>query len=496
MRVFPAILSLPDITFALDTAGGHTLGKIAAFADKSIVAVWTSATADGNGTAVQARVWNADGVPFSAPFVVHQTTVGDQKLPGVAVLNATSFVVGFVGPEGSVYTRLYDRTGTNLPGRPEIEVTQTPQSDQIAPSAAGDQQGRVLVAFESTSTGVTVSDVYARQFDLAGLPMGEQYRINTTTTGAQRTPVVAGKNGAFVAAWASEGQDGNLRGIYARRLSGTSANHGTELQVNTVTTGDQYAPAIAMDDAGDWMVAWVDGAKVKARGFNADTALGAEVTLDAGTVGGATAPRITAIPGTSSFIVTWAAAQAGGGSAPAIVKLSKTGAVEVAAVTHGLSEGATAARTLPTVAAGSAGQGIVCWRLASPERISCQLFSTTDLGAINAPLAMTSGRVVGAPTSEWLASGGAIVAWSAEGVDVQSATGAAFAVQYARVSSSGTLTTPRVMGNRFRTNNQIAPAIGRATGSNSPFILAWQSLSQDLDGWGVYLRALDMTPYP
>jgi hypothetical protein len=492
VRVFPTILGRPDIAFDLDTVGGHTLGKIAAFADKSMVAVWTSSSADGNGTAVQARVWDANGNPFGPAFVTHETTAGDQRFPSVAVVGADAFVVGFVGPEGSVYTRLYDRHGTNLPGRPEIEVTQTPQGDQIAPAAAGDQQGRVLVAFESTSTGVTISDIYARQYDIDGLPMGEQYRVNTTTTGAQRNPSAAGKNGNFVVTWTSEGQDGDRRGIYARRLSGTGAAHGAELRVNASGAGDQFASAVAMDEAGNWLVAWVEGTLVKARGFSGDAALGAELTLDAGANGAASEPSVTAVPGAASFVVAWTASQSGGGTAPAVVRLSKSGAIEAAVVTHGLSEGPNASRSAPTVAAGLGNQGILCWRLASPERITCQLVSTTDLSALSGPLGMTTGRVVASPVAEWLASGGALVAWAADGVDV----GTTLAVQYARVSSAGVVTTPRVMGNRFRLGNQTAPVIGRATGATSPFILVWQSQGQDIDGWGVYLRALDLTPYP
>ncbi|TNF27903.1 MAG: hypothetical protein EP329_18880 [Deltaproteobacteria bacterium] len=490
VRVFPAILNLPDIAFALDDDAGHTLGKIAAFADKVMVATWTSATADGNGTAVVARVWDANGQPMTDAFVVNATTAGDQSMASLAVVGPESFVVGFVGAAGNVYTRLYSRDGSNLPGRPEIEVTQTPQFDQIAPAAAGDGQGRALVAFESTSTGVTISDIYARQYDLDGLPMGEQYRVNTTTAGAQRNPSVAGASGKFIATWTSEGQDGDRRGIYARRLDGTGAAHGPELRVNASGTGDQWASSVAMNANGDWLAAWVDGTSVRTRGFSGDNPLAGETIVDAGTTGAATEPAVTALPGTTDYFVTWTQAQATG-SAPMLARVSKDGALLTTPVLFGGAEGATAIRTAPTVAAGPDGTGLLCWRLASPEQVSCQRFATTDGASVDAVVAMTSGRAVAAPAVGWLPSGSAVVAWAAESVD-----GLGLAVQYVRVDASGVQTTPRVQASRFRANDQTAPALAVGTGTASPFVAVWQSLGQDIDGWGVYLRALDMLSYP
>jgi len=492
VRVFPAILNLPDITFELDSTAGHILGKIAAFSDKSMVAVWTSAGADGDGAGVQARVWDANGNPLTHAFVVNDTVAGNQSMPSLAVIGGASFVVSFVGPEGNLYTRVYSKDGSNLPGRPEIEVSQTTQFDQLAPAAAGDGQGRALVAFESTSTGVTISDIYARQYDFDGYPMGEQYRVNTTTAGAQRNPAVGGASGRFVATWTSDGQDGDQRGVFARRLDGTGAAHGPEVMVNPTGAGDQWASSVAMNADGDWLVAWVDGTSVRTRGFTGDNPIAGHTIVDPGTGGAsATEPAVAWLPGTTDYFVSWTQAQAVG-SAPMLARVSKDGVVQNTPVMFGGSEGATVARAQSTVAAGAAGVGLLCWRLASPERVSCQRFSTSDGNAIETVIPLTSARVVSSPSASWLPVGGVVVSWSAQMVDADPG----YAVQYLRINDSGVVTTPRVVGNRNREDDQQSPAIAVGTGTTSPVTLVWQSAGQDIDGWGVYLRALDFVPYP
>lgn len=484
-RVFPAILGLADLAWDLDPDGGDLrLGGVAVFADKALVAAWTDAVADGDGSAVMARVFDAGGAPLGDTFVVHAEVAGDQRLPAVAVVGDDAFAVGFVGPAGHVYTRVFKRDGGNQPGRPEIEVAQTPQFDQVAPAAAGDGQGRALVVWESTSTGATISDVYARQFDLDGAPMGAQYRVNATVAGAQRAPATAGHAGRFVVAWTSDGQDGDGLGIFARRLDGDGVAHGLEVQVNGDGAGDQRGPAVAMGAGGAWLAAWVDGASVRARGFDVDELpLGDEATLDAVATVAASPPAVAAVPGQTSYLAAWIGAD----GAPRLARVAGNGTLDGTPVVHGVSEGASASRGAVTVAAGASGQGLLCWRLASPERVSCQRIATVDGAAVGDVIALTRDRVVAAPHARWLADGAALVAWAARDVD-----GAGLAVQYARLGADGTTTSARVGGSRHRLGDQTAPVA--AVDAGQAFVLAWQSFDQDGDGWGVYLRALDFAP--
>src|SRR5437773_2989954 len=62
---------------------------------------------------------------------------------------------------------------------------------------------------------------------------------------------------AFVAADASgNNQDGNKKGVYARRYDSSGNAISGEILVNVVTLDDQDKPAIGIDSTGAFVVTW------------------------------------------------------------------------------------------------------------------------------------------------------------------------------------------------------------------------------------------------
>src|SRR4051794_33444458 len=85
------------------------------------------------------------------------------------------------------------------------------------------------------------------------IPRGE-FAVNTYTAGDQYAPnVAADPAGDFVITWASgsvgiTGQDGSGFGIYARRYDAAGGPKDLiEQRVNTFVVGDQLYPAVAID---------------------------------------------------------------------------------------------------------------------------------------------------------------------------------------------------------------------------------------------------------
>ena len=83
-------------------------------------------------------------------------------------------------------------------------------------------------------------------------------QVNTTTKGDQTSPCIAmDADGDFVVTWASEGQDADGSwGIYAQRFNSLGQKVGPEIHVNADYTGDQAAPAVAMNPYGQFTVVW------------------------------------------------------------------------------------------------------------------------------------------------------------------------------------------------------------------------------------------------
>ena len=106
-------------------------------------------------------------------------------------------------------------------------------------------------------------------------PLGDEFRVNRNATGTQDEAAVAtNADGDFVVVW--QGPDGGGSGIFFRRFDADGVSLSRDLPVNSVTSGTQVLPSIAMDADGAFVVAWTDfsgqdgdGGGVYARRFDA-----------------------------------------------------------------------------------------------------------------------------------------------------------------------------------------------------------------------------------
>jgi hypothetical protein len=86
---------------------------------------------------------------------------------------------------------------------------------------------------------------------------GAEFQVNTHTANDQKSAAIAmDRGGSFVVAWASYLQDGSSNGVFAQRFDPNCNPLGGELQINTITSGNQTEPAVAMDAAAGFVVAW------------------------------------------------------------------------------------------------------------------------------------------------------------------------------------------------------------------------------------------------
>jgi hypothetical protein len=242
-------------------SGSQWYPSVACADDGSFVVAWTSALQDGSGDGVYARRYSAAGLALGGEFRVNSTTASDQRHASVAVAAGGAFAVvwgGLAQAGGAgwdVYAQRYDAAGAKLGG--EFRVNATTAGDQQFPAAAADDAGNLVVTWTAGGQDGSGTGVYARRYSAAGAAQGGEFRVNTTTAGDQQYARVAASGGGdFVVAWASAAQDGSGRGVYAQRYSAAGAKVGGEFQVNQVTAGEQFAPSVAADDRGGFVVAW------------------------------------------------------------------------------------------------------------------------------------------------------------------------------------------------------------------------------------------------
>lgn len=89
---------------------------------------------------------------------------------------------------------------------------------------------------------------------------GPEFQVNTYTTSSQYAPDVASDPaGNFVVVWTSNGSAGTdswYSSIQGQRFLASGLPAGPQFQVNTYTTREQRQPAVAMDAAGNFVVVW------------------------------------------------------------------------------------------------------------------------------------------------------------------------------------------------------------------------------------------------
>ena len=195
---------------------------------------------------------------------------------------------------------------------PEFVVNTYTTSFQFAPSVGVDSLGRFVVVWESYYQDGSYGGVFGQRFDSAGAKLGSEFQVNTYTTFGQRAPTVAiDAAGDFVVAWQSYPQDGSSLGIFARRFGSSGSPLGGEFVVNTYTTGYQFYPSVAMGSSGAFVVAWAsynqDGSSTGIFGQRFDSAgapAGGEFQVNAYTTNYQTRASVAMASG-GSFVVAW-----------------------------------------------------------------------------------------------------------------------------------------------------------------------------------------------
>lgn len=306
----------PEIKVNAHATGDQVRPKVAMDSAGDYVAVWTDYSAlDGSGKGIFAQRYNAAGTPVGSNFRVNTYTTGNQFQPAVAMDAGGDFVVTWSSYRQDrqgwgIFAQRYGATGITQ-GR-EFQVNVVTTRDQINSSVAMDATGEFVVTWTSIANTVGTTGIFARMFQAGGTPVGSEFKVNSYTTGAQDHSAVAmDATGNFVVSWDASSGDGNGYGIFARRFNASGTPLGLNFTVNTFTKNNQFAPAIARDAAGDFVITWESDLKdgsgfgIAARRYNAaGVAQGAEFNVNTYTKGTQFNP-VVAMNAVGDFAIAW-----------------------------------------------------------------------------------------------------------------------------------------------------------------------------------------------
>lgn len=236
--------------------------QIAARPDGSFAAVWTSFQQDGDREGIVARLFAADGSPLSAEIQVNDFTTGIQQSPNISIASDGSFTI----------------------------------------------------VWQSFGVDDSLYGIAARNFSAAGVPLGEEFVVNTVTSSIQDQVAAARlASGATAATWESFGIDGDSYGI-ATRLVLPNDVLPVDRIANTTTTYSDVSPAIAATADGGYVVAWEDHRltatrsttmDLRAQRFDASSnPVGPEISVNASQGGTQTSVALAGLSG-GGFVAVW-----------------------------------------------------------------------------------------------------------------------------------------------------------------------------------------------
>lgn len=237
------------------------------------------------------RFYRANGTPYGGEFFINTHTQFSQFDPRIAFTRTGRVIVAWTdaGADGSAgaFGRIFLPDGTPLTG--EILLNQPSTFTQIQPDVASDGAGNFVATYVDASGKYgEPRQILARRFDANGVPLGNEFLVNTVSAGMQRYPSVAcGAAGDFVIAWHDEsGNDGSGFGVFARAFHPNGTPKGPQFTLSNTTVGDQKIPLVECDYVGNFIASWEDWSSgdsdAKARRFDKDAVpLGSEFTLHA-----------------------------------------------------------------------------------------------------------------------------------------------------------------------------------------------------------------------
>lgn len=328
--------------------------------------------------------------------------------------------------------------------------------------------------------------------------LAQPFQVNTDTSGAQIAPAVASNaSGAFVATWQVSRPPGSATpsGILARRFGSDGAPLGNDFAVNSTTTGFHGDPVVAMAPDGSFVIAWrtfisffdPDSYEIRARRFDAGgNPLGPDFSVNSHTPGIQQSPAIAMLTG-GGFVIVWD----GPGPTPGddIDVNIQVRRYSASGVAQGVETRANAnrdgAQTNPGVAASSDGGFWVVW--SGPSLGTDQSFTSIQgrrFGSNGQPTGgdfQVNSHTSGTQRSVAIASaanGKVIVTWQSS---TSAGTDSSQASVHAQLfDASGAAIGGESQVNTATQGNQDAPTA--AFGSDGEAFVAWHSLDNPLVG--------------
>ncbi|AWI78951.1 hypothetical protein CEW87_05980 [Parazoarcus communis] len=269
------------------TLGDQTTPAVASDGSGGFVVSWVSN--HGFDKDVYVRRFDATGNPLTGEILVtsgnFDATTGDQFTPSVAMASNGDFVVAWSGnglaDNEGVYARRFSSNGTPK-AEGVLTVNTFISNKQVTPSVAMADDGRFVITWMDEGQN---KRIFARTYD-SSASAGSVISVQQTRYGDAKGPDVAmDASGNFVVVWAEVNIDSG-HAVRMQRFGADGAFSGTPITVNTYTSNDQENPRISMNARGDLVIAWesngqdTDSESIVMKSFLSGSVTGTEILVN------------------------------------------------------------------------------------------------------------------------------------------------------------------------------------------------------------------------
>jgi hypothetical protein len=250
------------------TVGEQQYPSVSMDADGVFVVVWQSD--DSVNKNVYGRVYNSSGTAQGVDFQINSYSTGSQLFPDVAMDSSGDYVVVWssngTSPGDTDTSRLSiqgQRYRKNIAEGDQFQVNTYTMNNQIYPAVGVDVEGDFIVVWQSYGSDDKDNSgfsIQGQRYKKDGEVQGDQFEVNTYTSSNQFNAAIAVDNDAnFVVTWESFGsdqEDVDPFSIQGQRFFSSGDPDGDEFQINEYTTGNQNRSSVAIDNEGNYIVAW------------------------------------------------------------------------------------------------------------------------------------------------------------------------------------------------------------------------------------------------
>jgi Ca2+-binding RTX toxin-like protein len=307
--------------------GSQGAPVIAALPSGRFVITWTDASATGgdtSGNAVRGQMFEANGTPVGAEFLVNFQTIGNQSSPAIAELAGGGFVVSWTdsGSGGGVPRiikgMVFDSAGAVTAGEFQLNTASQGTAGATGIGVIGLPGGGFAAVYGifGPVSGQVKGTIWLQMFDATGTKVGAEQVVNSEAVGNFSAANITALNDGFVVTW-SQQDSVQFPGVpvtfdvHAQLFNAAGAKIGAELIVNTTTAGTQIAADVDRLPGGGFIVTWNGPAEgtsdlnIYGQFFDdSGDRIGGEFLVNTITDGNQSGSRIDVLP-SGDIVITW-----------------------------------------------------------------------------------------------------------------------------------------------------------------------------------------------